>query len=60
MSHVDVDGVVGDVHLVVKIVDAVHVVVTVVVLETEIFINSPESKNCSCLSSKNYVLGLSH
>ena len=32
MSNIDVDGVVGDVHLVVEAVDAVHVVIAVVVL----------------------------
>ena len=32
MSNIDVDGVVGDVDLVVKAIDAVHVVIAVVVL----------------------------
>jgi hypothetical protein len=36
MSHIDVDGIVGDVHLVVEAIDAVHVVVAIEVLQEEI------------------------
>ena len=37
MAHIDVDGVVGDVHLIVEAIDAVHVVVAVVVLKNKLY-----------------------